>query len=222
MMKLFCAIVGAQGTAFSVDIDVSQSVGDLKKAIKHKNEDIKCPHRDLQLFLAKNEKDEWLSSKDPDGIFMRNGGIPEQVKNLMNVEVDPADEISNVFKNAPTTETVHVLVKPYRTAPNVELMSFTSTCWLVTGLAENALDTRGVRSQLYRLADTELGYYDPANVHPDTGSTPRAFWHENNSIQIHVLFKKGAFTTCFYCCCDTTDGDLYRRARLVLPESFGW
>eukprot|EP00644_Phytophthora_capsici_P012010 jgi/Phyca11/83070/gw1.12.944.1 len=73
MMKLFCAIVGAQGTAFSVDIDVSQSVGDLKKAIKHKNEDIKCPHRDLQLFLAKNEKDEWLSSKDPDVIFMRNG-----------------------------------------------------------------------------------------------------------------------------------------------------
>ncbi|EGZ11069.1 hypothetical protein PHYSODRAFT_264761, partial [Phytophthora sojae] len=44
MVKLFCAIVGAAGSAFPVDIDAGQSVGDLKKAIKADK---------LQLFLAK-------------------------------------------------------------------------------------------------------------------------------------------------------------------------
>jgi ribosomal protein L21E len=33
MVKLFCVVVGEQGNAFPVDIIVSESVGDLKKAI---------------------------------------------------------------------------------------------------------------------------------------------------------------------------------------------
>ncbi|KAG2768153.1 hypothetical protein Pcac1_g20609 [Phytophthora cactorum] len=49
MVKLFCAIVGDAGSAFPVDIDVGQSVGDLKKAIK---EEINYPDPvyKLQLF----------------------------------------------------------------------------------------------------------------------------------------------------------------------------
>jgi hypothetical protein len=36
MVKLFCALVGAAGSAFPVDIDGSQSVGDLKDKIAEK------------------------------------------------------------------------------------------------------------------------------------------------------------------------------------------
>ncbi|EGZ24971.1 hypothetical protein PHYSODRAFT_326018 [Phytophthora sojae] len=112
MVKLFCAIVGAAGSAFPVDIDAGQSVGDLKKAIKaektNKLKDIDAG--DLQLFLAKTADGAWFSSKDPDVISMRSGGIPEQVKTLLNVEMDPADEIGDVFEGAPTKKTIHVLV----------------------------------------------------------------------------------------------------------------
>ncbi|ETP53360.1 hypothetical protein F442_01724 [Phytophthora nicotianae P10297] len=111
MVKLFCAIVGVAGSAFEVDIDDGGSVAALKDAIKGKNsKTITCDAKDLQLFLAKKADGAWLSSKDPGVISMRSGVIPEQVKTLMNVEVDPADDIGDVFEGAPTKKTVHVLV----------------------------------------------------------------------------------------------------------------
>ncbi|EGZ28980.1 hypothetical protein PHYSODRAFT_250419 [Phytophthora sojae] len=112
MVKLFCAIVGAAGSAFSVRVDESDSVDHLKDAIKAKKpNDFKDVDADkLQLFLAKTVDGAWLSSKDPDVISMRSGGIPEQVKTLLNVEMDPADEIGDVFEGAPTKKTIHVLV----------------------------------------------------------------------------------------------------------------
>ncbi|KAI9895930.1 hypothetical protein PsorP6_018353 [Peronosclerospora sorghi] len=52
MVKIFCAIVGVQGIAFSVKIDACESVGDLKDVVKAKNpETITCDAKDLQLFL---------------------------------------------------------------------------------------------------------------------------------------------------------------------------
>lgn len=39
MVKLFCAIIGAAGSAFDVDIDESTSESALKKAIKVENSD---------------------------------------------------------------------------------------------------------------------------------------------------------------------------------------
>ncbi|EGZ14158.1 hypothetical protein PHYSODRAFT_363598, partial [Phytophthora sojae] len=66
MVKLFCAIVGAAGSAFPVDIDGGQSVGDLKKAIKaEKTNDFKDIDADkLKLYVAKTEGGAWLRSKD--------------------------------------------------------------------------------------------------------------------------------------------------------------
>ncbi|KAG3117011.1 hypothetical protein PI124_g4314 [Phytophthora idaei] len=65
MVKLFCAIVGAAGSAFPVDIDTSQSVGDLKKAIA---DELKYTGRadQLQLFLAKKDEGRgaWLTEAD--------------------------------------------------------------------------------------------------------------------------------------------------------------
>ncbi|KAK1935751.1 hypothetical protein P3T76_010446 [Phytophthora citrophthora] len=70
MVKLFCAIVGAQGSAFPVNIGESESVGDLKVAIKGaiKN-DLKDIDADkLQLFLAKKKTDKgegpWLVTNE--------------------------------------------------------------------------------------------------------------------------------------------------------------
>ncbi|KAG1707076.1 hypothetical protein DVH05_026272 [Phytophthora capsici] len=55
MVKLYCAIVGAAGSAFSVEVGEDQTVDDLKLAIKNqKPNDLKDVDRDkLQLFLAK-------------------------------------------------------------------------------------------------------------------------------------------------------------------------
>ncbi|KAK1938141.1 hypothetical protein P3T76_009291 [Phytophthora citrophthora] len=65
MVKLFCAIVGTQGSAFPVNIGESESVGDLKKAIKVEKM-YQFPADELQLFLSKKDKGEgaWLSEED--------------------------------------------------------------------------------------------------------------------------------------------------------------
>ncbi|EEY54662.1 Crinkler (CRN) family protein [Phytophthora infestans T30-4] len=110
MVKLVCAIVGVAGSAFPVDIDASQLVGDLKKAIKAENAmTFTGDAKDLQLFLAKKDG-AWLKSKDPAVIAMRSGVIPEKVKALLDVEMDPADEIGDLFGDASTKRTIHVLV----------------------------------------------------------------------------------------------------------------
>ncbi|KAG2850628.1 hypothetical protein PC119_g18296, partial [Phytophthora cactorum] len=64
MVKLFCAIVGAAGSVFSVKVDESDSVDDLKDAIKEKNSaTITCDAKDLQLYLAK-KGDAWLTEEE--------------------------------------------------------------------------------------------------------------------------------------------------------------
>eukprot|EP00644_Phytophthora_capsici_P015159 jgi/Phyca11/128353/e_gw1.75.129.1 len=113
MVKLFCAVVGVQGSAFPVDIDASLSVGDLKDAIKTKNK-IKLKNidaSDLQLFLAKPKDGPWLRSDDSDVIRMRSGAIPEQVKKLLNEQIDPAAGIGALFGDAKPTMEIHVLVR---------------------------------------------------------------------------------------------------------------
>ncbi|KAG3230050.1 hypothetical protein PI124_g24851, partial [Phytophthora idaei] len=59
MVKLFCAIVGEAGSAFPVNIDQSETVGDLKEAIAGK---LKYTGRadKLQLFPAKAANGAWL------------------------------------------------------------------------------------------------------------------------------------------------------------------
>eukprot|EP00644_Phytophthora_capsici_P000627 jgi/Phyca11/70314/gw1.16.564.1 len=53
-LSLQCAIVGQTGSSFDVEVGESQTVGDLKKAIKTKEPlTITCEADQLQLFLAK-------------------------------------------------------------------------------------------------------------------------------------------------------------------------
>ncbi|KAG3198053.1 hypothetical protein PC129_g24429 [Phytophthora cactorum] len=65
MVKLFCAIVGEAGSAFSVRLDESDSVDDLKKAIAE-DQKYDFAASKLQLFLAKKDDGAgaWLTEKD--------------------------------------------------------------------------------------------------------------------------------------------------------------
>lgn len=71
MVKLFCAVVGAAGNAFPVDIDASQSVGDLQKAIKVELEYDSAAIK-LQLYLAKNGAT-WLTENEVNGVSDTSG-----------------------------------------------------------------------------------------------------------------------------------------------------
>eukprot|EP00644_Phytophthora_capsici_P000860 jgi/Phyca11/71308/gw1.16.631.1 len=61
-MKLFCAVVGAQGSAFEVKIDNTESVSAFKEAIAAELRYKGRPDM-LELFLAKTESG-WLSNDD--------------------------------------------------------------------------------------------------------------------------------------------------------------
>jgi hypothetical protein len=65
MVTLFCTFVGVKGDAFSIDIDESKLVSDLKNKIKNerKNDLRKVDADTLQLFLAKKGDDTWLTQK---------------------------------------------------------------------------------------------------------------------------------------------------------------
>ncbi|TMW69307.1 hypothetical protein Poli38472_001463 [Pythium oligandrum] len=72
-MKLFCALVGASGSAFPVDIDESLTVGDLKEVIRGKKpRKITCDADELELYLAKRG-DAWLTENEVRGISDTNG-----------------------------------------------------------------------------------------------------------------------------------------------------
>lgn len=62
MVKLFCAVVGVE-SVFSVDIDSSETVDDLKVKIKVK-EEYGFPESKLKLYLAREGSDTWLNSRD--------------------------------------------------------------------------------------------------------------------------------------------------------------
>ncbi|KAG2808642.1 hypothetical protein PC129_g16108 [Phytophthora cactorum] len=76
MVQLFCAIVGEAGSALPVKIDQSETVGDLKKAIKgEKKNGLKDVDADkLQLFLAKKNS-VWLRDDDSLDAMLRSGTV---------------------------------------------------------------------------------------------------------------------------------------------------
>ncbi|KAE8884215.1 hypothetical protein PF005_g32580 [Phytophthora fragariae] len=79
MVKLFCAIVGVVGSAFSVRVDESdepESVDDLKEAIKKKKPDtIKGEADKLQLFLAKKADSKWVPDDHTLDALLQRGDV---------------------------------------------------------------------------------------------------------------------------------------------------
>jgi Crinkler effector protein N-terminal domain len=122
MVKLFCALVGAAGSAFSVRVDESDTVDDLKDAIKKKNtETITCDARRLKLYLATKSDDAWMTNDEADSVSDVDGlphlGVPQAKLRRVGlseekmVEVDEDDEAAgnglvNVLVVVPAEERV--------------------------------------------------------------------------------------------------------------------
>ncbi|ETO81914.1 hypothetical protein F444_03879 [Phytophthora nicotianae P1976] len=123
MVKLFCAVVGVAGSAVPITIDESETVDDLKKAIKEENKnEIRCDAKDLRLFLTKTDDGEWLKSKNL--LRMRKGEIPSEVESYYKNEEleDPTDKIRSIFPSTIPDRTIHVLVYFFTvisTSPNI-------------------------------------------------------------------------------------------------------
>ncbi|KAE8953744.1 hypothetical protein PR003_g33814, partial [Phytophthora rubi] len=88
MVKLFCAIVGVAGSAFSVRVDESDTVDDLKKAIKEeKTNKLKDIDADaLQLFLAKTADGAWLTDDDPAALELEEGKTHQDIQTVIDGE----------------------------------------------------------------------------------------------------------------------------------------
>ncbi|KAJ0401146.1 hypothetical protein ATCC90586_000246 [Pythium insidiosum] len=189
MVKLFCAVVGV-GSVFPVDIDISETVGDLKKKIKEEDPNLfSFGAARLKLYLARGD-DAWLNSRDEDMKALKKGEIPNRIKHLMREELqmleawDLNDEIYFGTNFVRAKGDIHVLVElpsPFAVPPVQQ-----TGLWLVRGSIANAISTKGIRAKLYRLAGMYLGYYDPARFTDDCHS---ALWYEGKALCIHVLFK---------------------------------
>ncbi|KAL8007099.1 hypothetical protein Plhal703r1_c04g0021101 [Plasmopara halstedii] len=76
MVTLYCAIVGVKENAFPVDIDTSQSVDHLKKAIKKKKKYDFAADK-LELYLAK-KGESWLTEKQVVAASLHLVGLSEK------------------------------------------------------------------------------------------------------------------------------------------------
>ncbi|KAE9000681.1 hypothetical protein PR003_g18494 [Phytophthora rubi] len=87
MVQLFCAIVGVAGSAFPVDIDTGETMGDLKKAIKKEKKNmLKDIDADkLQLFLAKKDG-AWLKDDDPAALELEEGKTHQDIQTVIDGE----------------------------------------------------------------------------------------------------------------------------------------
>lgn len=164
-----------------VDAKEDEWVLQLKRLIKaEKLNELKDVDPDqLRLYVAKRAG-KWLTEKDIQGGVTDVAGLTE----LSGIHTPLAhfgfteESVVNSAEDGP----VHVLVK-----------SPPPLGWLVSGSVQNALHTKGVRFRLYRLAASYLGHYDPDHV---VDEHVQAFWYEDTTLRVHVLFKEGLCTFC--------------------------
>jgi hypothetical protein len=115
MVKLFCALVGAAGSAFSVRVDEGDSVDELKDAIKKKKPSkITCDADELDLYLAK-KGDAWITNNEvgsvSDVVGLTHLSVPQaklRRVGLSDAQVGGMDE----DEEAAGYGQIHVLVVP--------------------------------------------------------------------------------------------------------------
>jgi Crinkler effector protein N-terminal domain len=111
-LKLFCVIVGEEGDAFSVKIEDSKTVSDLKEAIAVKQK-YNFAASKLQLYLAVKDG-AWLISKSDEVKELKEGKMTSVVEALThkNLKLQGEDDLDEVLKGMqePTSGEIHVLV----------------------------------------------------------------------------------------------------------------
>jgi uncharacterized protein with ACT and thioredoxin-like domain len=112
-MKLFCFVVGEKGDAFSIKIETTESVDDLKKEIVvQQRYDIAASK--LKLFLAITSDNRWLEIESDDANKLENGEKTELVEELTqaNRRLNGAFGLHDVFTGKPEPELrqIHILV----------------------------------------------------------------------------------------------------------------
>lgn len=116
IIEVFCAVLSHAGI-FPIDIDASDSVGDLKDAIKQqKRRLVRCDADQLKLFTAKRAGSSWPSTddaKDGDAKLLMEGKTSQGVQALlMHGEMDPTFEIGDYLDaTVPTKRVIHVLIQ---------------------------------------------------------------------------------------------------------------
>lgn len=116
-MNLFCKLVGAAGNPFSVRVDATDLVDELKKSIKKEKPNglEKVDADRLQLYFAKKDG-AWLSSFGCDATALQRGEIPECIRGLLNDKslLDATATIGGMISEAnlppPSTQQIHLLV----------------------------------------------------------------------------------------------------------------
>ena len=115
-LTLFCALVGVEGDAFSVKIEDSEAVGDLKDAIKLKKENaLKAIDADmLKLFLGLKPDGTWLASSSDDVKNLKRGEKTTVIEDLTHEDKELPGEygLDEVLEGMPEPKTkeIHVLV----------------------------------------------------------------------------------------------------------------
>ncbi|KAG1709883.1 hypothetical protein DVH05_016897 [Phytophthora capsici] len=188
MVKLFCTIIG-DGSVFVVTIDEGQTVGDLKVAIAAALSYTGRPDL-LQLFLAKTEKNAWLTyDEDLVNKLQQNRVDTSKLQGLwppwkLNREKDPPLFGPNVCLGE---DVVHVLVVVPAVLPNVLLIGvnegYTTTISSYMEIAKSLEENKKVRSLSNYLASVVAKVKDDDEAPPfsvlenssGTGKTQMAF-----------------------------------------------
>jgi Crinkler effector protein N-terminal domain len=116
MVKLFCALVGEKGNSFPVKIDESESVGDLRTAIKKEKEnDLKAVDANkLELFLGKQSNGLWLDSNTDVVQKLNNGEMNAFIEELTHEakKLQGESALDEVLEGMPVpmNNEIHILV----------------------------------------------------------------------------------------------------------------
>ncbi|KAK1943984.1 hypothetical protein P3T76_005380 [Phytophthora citrophthora] len=168
-----------EGNVFSVEINRHADVETLQKVIVNKKKDVNdrfnVDPAELTLYLAGKKEDEetkWLKD-DARLDDLLQGGISTDYKKMRSSWILDGDCFGKNFQ--PGDGDIHVLVQIPEVVANVDVNK--AAFWLVTGSVESGHHSI---SNLYRIADAELGYYDPENILSD--NKVQAFWYTNNDL----------------------------------------
>lgn len=140
MVTLVCAVVGAAGAAFAVDIDTSRTVSDLKQEIKTScPELVQCSAELLALYVAQRgggfsiESDgSWLRADDDDARALKQGSVTNRIASFLCDEV-PMTATSQLSSHTcfsagfvPARGDIHILVELPKDSEDVAF--FKRTC----------------------------------------------------------------------------------------------